>query len=785
MSRRMQGAAMGLTLAALLSVAPVAGDERGSAMRLEAFPMTQVRLLDGPFKTAMETNRRYIDSMDPERLLWNFRKTAGLPTPGKPLAGWEAPDCEVRGHFAGHYVSALALMYASTGDQALEERGAHMVRELAKVQQALGGGYLSAFPESHWDRVEAAERNWAQYYTIHKIMAGLFDQYRLCANAQALEVLEGMAGYFKRRLDKLSTYQMDKALAVTEEGGICEALWNLYAVTGNPDHRALAEKLEKAAFLGPLALEHDDLSYIHGNTHIPLAIGAARRYEVTGDERYRTAAAFFWDRIVNMRSYATGGTTQHEVWPEPNHLANTLGFFNQECCKTYNMLRLTRHLFGWTAEPHYADYYERALFNSILGAHDRQDGMPMYYIPLGTGYRKAAPSPMDHFYCCTGTGIESFAKFNDSIYFHDEADIYLNLFIASILDWEEKGIRLEQHTHFPEEEGTTLVIHTARPADFTLCVRIPYWADRDVVLKINGEVQTCEAKPASYVGLERTWRDGDAVQITLPMRLHTHPMPDDPALMSFMYGPLVLAAVLEDTDDRPFQMAPGIGFDKPAADKKANYDYFLAEPGSLDEWIKPVPGKPLTFRTVDQVKDYTFMPFHRITGERYGVYWIVTQEGTERHRKLIEEAEARRLEKEAAERRAARTVDHVVPGSPDEADHHLQGEGTQHGPHQERHWRHAQEWWSWDLAVLPDAPMTLACTYWGSDVGREFDILVDGRRLATQQLENNCPNEYVTIEYPIPEEWTKDRRKVTIRFQSTGHSLAGGVFECAVLKPIP
>jgi uncharacterized protein len=753
------------------------------AMKLQPFPMTDVRLLDGPFKTGQDINRAYLYSLDPERLLYNFRVTAGLPAPGEPLTGWEAPDCEVRGHFFGHYLSALAIMYASTDDEGLRDRGKYIVDELAKIQKANGNGYLSAFPESHWDKVEAAKPNWAQYYTIHKIMAGLLDQYEHCGNRKALKVLENLVAYFKNRLDKLSAHQMDKVLGATEEGGISEVVWNLYAVTGNPDHRALAEKFEKNAFLGPLALEHDNLSHIHGNTHIPLAIGAARHYELTGDERYATVARYFWERVVHTRSYATGGSTLNEVWPEPERLAKELGYKNQECCKTHNMLKLTRHIIRWTGDAAYADFYEQALFNSILGTQEPELGRVMYYIPLGTGFRKSVLSHSNHFYCCNGTGIESFSKFNDSIYFHDGDAIYVNLFIPSTVEWKDKGLHLTQDTRFPDESATTLTIHCKRPVDVAVKVRVPYWATQGVSVQVNGEPVEVDAAPGSYLSLDRTWNDGDTTAIAMPMALHAHPMPDDPDLMAFMYGPLVLAGITAPDDTGlPHIIPPGGGF--PDGDREDNHDYFLGDPENLDAWFKPVPGESLTFHAKGQARDYTFIPFHRITGERYGVYWVVTQAGTPRHQRVLVEGLERETQAELERQREQSAVDRVRPGvADDEAAHNLQGEGMASGPHLDKHWRHATAWWSWDLKVLPDTPMTLLCTYWGSDVGRTFDILVDDVLLVSESLDNRDPGRFVDVEYAIPEALTKGKSRVTITFRGTNGSTAGGVFECYVFRP--
>ncbi len=759
------------------------GEASSAAAKLQPFPMTDVRLLDGPFKTGQDINREFLYSLDIDRLLRNFRVTAGLPAPGEPLTGWEAPDCEVRGHFFGHYLSALAIMYASTGDEGLRERGAAIVDELATIQQANGGEYLSAFPESHWDRVEAAQPNWAQYYAIHKIMAGLLDQYEHCGNEQALGVLEKLASYFKKRLDKLSPYQMDKALGATEEGGISEVVWNLYAVTGNPDHRALAEKFEKNAFLGPLALEHDNLSHIHGNTHIPLAIGAARHYELTGDNRYATIARFFWDRVVGTRTFATGGTTLNEVWGEPDKLAGELGYKNQECCKTYNMLKLTRHLIGWTGDAAYGDYYERALFNSILGTQEPEQGRLMYYIPLGTGFRKSVLSRSNHFYCCNGTGIESFSKFNDSIYFHDVSALYVNLFIASAVEWKEKGLRVEQTTGFPDEAATTLAIDCAQPVHAAVKIRTPRWATQGLEVRVNDAAVAVDATPGSYLSLDRTWNDGDTVHLAMPMALRAEPMPDDPELMAFMFGPIVLAGITApDTTGLPYIIPPGGDF--PVADREDNTDFFLGDAQNLDSWMTPVAGKPLTFVAKGQAREYTFIPFSRITGERYGVYWVVTQAGTPRHQRVLAEAKEREARAAIARALEQRTVDRVRPGvAENEAAHTLLGEGTASGAYLDKQWRHATAWWSWDLEVLPDVPMTLRCTYWGSDVHRTFDILVDGVPLVSETLDNRDPGKFVDVEYAIPEALTEGKSRVTVTFRGRDGSMAGGVFECYMLRP--
>ena len=757
--------------------APAAGIADKVKGRVQAFGLEQVQLLDGPCKAAMAANRRYLLSLEADELLYTFRKNAGLDTPGKPLEGWEKPDSEVRGHFTGHYLSACALLYANTRDEAVRARGTLLVAELAKCQQALGGEYLAAFPASYFDRWEATQAVWAPYYTIHKIMAGLYDQYALCGNAQALEMLKRMAAYFKQRTERFTAADMDRMMERNEEGGMAEVLWNLYSVTGDADHRALAEKFEERLFLNRLAAGEDCLAGRHGNTHIPLAIGAARRYELTGEDRYRYMATFFWDRVVSTRSFATGGSTNGEIWGPPYLLAGTLSNSNHETCKTYNMLRLTRELFQWTADAVYADFHERAFFNGILGTQEPESGMLEYYVPQATGYRRVYGTPRGAFWCCYGTGIETFAKICDSIYYHDERDVWVNLFIPSVLQWTERGLRIEQTTRFPEEPRTRFVVHVKEPRTFALMVHVPGWVAGGARVRVNGQPVDIAARPSSFARIEREWKDGDEATVEMPMELRTWPMPDDPNLVALTYGPIVLAGLIDgDEPGRPIHSGNPLE-PQPGVEHIRRY-YFLADSPRDVSWLRPVPGKTLTFRTEGQPFAMTFAPFYRVTGQRYGLYWPVIPAGSDRQAKI----ERQNREQEEWQ---ARVVDEVRPG--DEASekaHNLKAEKSAVGNLMGRGWRHAEGgWWSWELKVLPDAPTMLACMYWGDDVPpRTFDILVDGRKIATQSLDHNRPGEFFRVEYALPAELLRGKGKVTVQFRAHAGNTAGGVFGCATLR---
>jgi DUF1680 family protein len=589
--------------------------------QLLPFPMRQVRLAEGPCHDAMEADRRYLHSLPPDRLLHTFRINAGLPSSAQALGGWEAPDCELRGHYAGgHYLSAVALMYASTGDEDLKKNGDLVVAELAKCQQHLNSGYLSAFPIEFFERLRNREKVWAPFYTIHKIMAGNLDMYVHAGNEQALEVVEKMAGWVSAYTQSLSYDHMQRVLR-TEFGGMGEVLSNLYAVTGKEHYLEVAQRFDKKEFFDPLAAHRDELKGLHVNTHIPQVIAAARYYELTGEPRYRDIAQYFWDEVVSERSYCTGGTSNGESWnTDPGKLADQLSTNTTECCCAYNMMKLTRHLFGWSADPRLMDYYERVLFNHRLGTINPEDGAMMYYLPLASGYWKTFGKPYESFWCCTGTGSEEYAKLTDSIYFHDNDSLYVNLFIASELEWPEKGLRLRQETRFPEQQSTKLTVTANNPVRMAIHLRVPYWADGGTV-KVNGEVLPAFSNPSSYLSLNRVWRTGDTVELSLPMNLHIHPMPDNHNIQAVMYGPLVLAGQFEPVTE---QMT--YGDTQPNAADQRKTPVIVADANRPTAWVQPNPKQPLTFRAVAQKEAFGLVPLYRVIHDRYAVYWNTTNQ---------------------------------------------------------------------------------------------------------------------------------------------------------------
>ncbi len=755
-----------------------------------SFNLKQVKLLDGLAKEYMERDQRYLHDLDNDRLLYNFRINAGLPAPGEPYGGWEKPDCELRGHFVGHYLTACALMYAAAGDETLKARGNALVAELAKCQDAMPSvgyneGYLSAYSESLIDRFEAVQPVWAPYYTLHKLVAGMIDMYVHCGNEQALDVAKKFAAWVKFRTDKLSEKQMQDSLEM-EFGGVAESFANLYGITGDPDHLTLAKRFDKHCFFEPLAKGVDQMRGLHSNTHIPMVIAAAREYEVSGEQRYRDISEYFWGQITNHRSFATGGTSSFEHWRNhPDEMASEINVESQETCCTYNMLKLTKHLFTWSPEAKYADYYERALLNGIYGTQHPDNSMMMYYVAMKPGHWKIFNTPHDAFWCCTGTGIENHAKYGECIYFHDDKGLYVNLFVASELDWAEKGIRIRQETRFPKQDGTTLKFFAKHSAAMALRVRIPYWAINGVTFKLNGETINVEAKPSSYATIERTWRDGDRLDVTMPMSLHQAPMPDNPKLFAVMYGPVVLAGEMGTEN---FTKDMQFSDNQRAHHTSASIEEPCLVVGEKDvnEWLKPVEDKPMTWQTVGvgRPKDFTLIPFYELFDQRYAVYWY---NRTDEEYKAIIEDRNKTTERMAAEMEDAksRQIDIVRCGWDEpEKEHNLQKESSGSGWMYGECWRDATlgGWFSYDFKSLPDQPISIRCRYWGMDSGRIFDILVDGVKIAQETLTGDKGSMFFEIEYAIPEEITEGKKNVTVRFQAHPGNVAGGVFAVATLR---
>lgn len=592
--------------------------------RVYPFALRDVTLAeDGPYAESRSWSRGFMLRIPADRLLYNFRQTAGLPSTAVPLGGLERPDSLLRGHWVGHYMSACALLYGSTGDTEIKARGDALVAGIAECQTKLATGYVSAFPATEFDRLEMGQKVWAPFYTLHKLMAGMLDMHELAGNTQALDVVVKLATWVDTWTAARTEDRMQDILN-EEFGGIGESLYNLAAITNDDRWARTADRFHKKIFLRPLLERHDELRQLHVNTHIPQILAASRRYELTGDTRFRVIPEFFWETVVESRTFASGGSGTMERWVTyANHLAWEMKSSpeNQECCCAYNMMKLTRQLYGWEPQIRHVEYYERNLLNHRLGTIEPKTGHTTYFLSMAPGAWKTLGTEENTFWCCNGTALEEFAKLQNSIYFHDADSLYINLYVASNLDWKDRGVRLKQETEFPQEPRTRLTILATPAEKWAMRLRVPAWTSREARVTVNGHSIDVQPEPGTYLNLERAWSAGDRVELEMPMRLTREVLGDDPSLQAFMYGPVVLAgqfpmgelsfSLLHENEEPKVNDAP---LAVPALSGKDD---------KLEDWIVPVPGQPLTFQTVGtRGEQVTLKPLNQ-SWQRFAVYFQV------------------------------------------------------------------------------------------------------------------------------------------------------------------
>lgn len=603
-----------------------------ASMKAESFNLKDVRLLPCRFQENMKRDSAWMVSLDVNRLLHSFQNNSGVFAGReggymtvKKLGGWESLDCDLRGHTTGHLLSAYALMYAATGSEVFKLKGDSLVNGLAEVQKALGNGYLSAFPEELINRNIRGTSVWAPWYTLHKIYSGLIDQYLYNGNEQALTVVKGMADWAYNKLKPLNEETRRKMIC-NEFGGVNESFYNLYAITGNENYRWLAEYFYHNEVIDPLKAQNDDLGTKHTNTFIPKVLAEARNYELTGNEDSRRLTDFFWHTMIANHTFAPGCSSQKEHFFDTSKFSHFLNGYTGETCCTYNMLKLSRHLFCWTADAKVADYYERALYNQILGQQDPQTGMVCYFLPLLSGAYKVYSTPENSFWCCVGSGFESHAKYAEAIYYKNSNGIFVNLFIPSKVNWQEKGITLTQETRFPEANTTTLSISTAKATPTTVYLRYPSWSGKPII-KVNGKKVNVKQKPGSYIAISRTWVNGDKIDATYPMSLHLEKTPDNPKKAALLYGPVVLAGE-KGTEG---MQAPAPFSNPQLYNDYYTYDYHVpanlkktlsVNEKHLSETISRPDNNTLQFTSKD---GESLRPLYDIHHQRYVVYWDLEQ----------------------------------------------------------------------------------------------------------------------------------------------------------------
>jgi len=637
-----------IPLVALAALAASGSPPAAVAPQAAPFPLGDVRLLDSPFRDAMERNATYLLSIDPDRLLHNTLLYAGLEPKGDLYGGWE--HMGIAGHTLGHYLTALSQQYAATGDKRFRRRVEYIVGEMARCQDRYGDGYIGALPPLELQTMRNFKKGvvepvggwgfvggaWVPWYTEHKVLNGLKDAWILCGNEQAKRVALRLADWADSITSGLTPEQLQSMLQV-EAGGMMDVLVELYALTGEPRYLEASKRFYHRAVLDPLLEHRDNLPDLHANTQIPKIIGEARTYEATGDTRGRAIAGYFWDLVVNRYSYAIGGDSDMEHFVPEGSMSEHLDGSTAETCNTYNMLKLTEHVFGWEPRVEYADFYERALYNDILASQEPRMGMFTYYMSLEPGLFKTYSTPYDSFWCCVGTGMENHTKYGEAIYFHGGDSVYVNLFIPSKLNWAERGLRLAQRTDYPKSGRTVLTMESDPPGTVTLRVRCPGWAAGPVSFELNGRRLDLPGAPGTYAAIAREWRKGDRLAVTVPMAVRTEALPDNPDKVAFLYGPLVLAA-----DLGPVAASASVPY---AVEQSANV---AAPPAAAPLLVRndaPVAASvvraedgSLVFRTdgTGRPRDVTLVPFWEISYDRYTVYFDVITDAQWMYRSAIE-----------------------------------------------------------------------------------------------------------------------------------------------------
>jgi DUF1680 family protein len=735
-----------------------------------SFHLQDVQLLDGPFKTAMEADARYLLIVEPARLLADFREHAGLTPKGKRYGGWESEG--LAGHTLGHYLSACAMHYAVTHDKRYLDKVNYIVDELAECAPKRNG-YVGAIPkeDSVWAEVEKGNIRsrgfdlngaWSPWYTVHKIMAGLLDAYLYCDNKKALGIETGLANWTAHIIRNLPDSSLQRML-FCEYGGMNDVLVNTYTLTGEKKYLDLSYKFHDKRILDSLALQIDILPGKHSNTQIPKAIGCIRRYEVTGNTTDKTIAAFFWQTVVNDHTYAPGGNSNYEYMGAARALNETLTDNTMETCNTYNMLKLTRHLFALQPSANLMDYYERALYNHILASQNHSTGMMCYFVPLRMGTQKEFSDSFNTFTCCVGSGMENHVKYGESIYFQGaDGSLYVNLFIPSKLTWKEKGVTITQQTQLPADNNVQFTIQATKPVSFPFRIRNPQWSKKGIVVLVNGK-QLPDVKPdaTGYFTLTRTWKTGDKIEFKPQPDLYTVAMPDNPNRLAVFYGPLVLAGVLGNKEPDPVTGIP----------------VFVSSATDAASWLQQQKEQPLTFRSVNtgQPQDVILIPFNQVQKEYYTVYWdVFTPQSWAEQQKVYEAERKRKREIEEA------TVDLLRLGEMQpERDHNFTGEQIYTAEEHNRKFRSARAggYFSFTMKVDPEKENSLLCSYWGMDNrGRIFDILVNDVKVATEDLNKYKASKFYDIVYPIPANLTKGKDKVTIQFQPAKNNMVGPVY---------
>ncbi len=764
------------------------------SQKIQYFPLRDVKLSESVFNKAMEADKNYMMSMEPDRLLAPYLKEAGLQPKAENYPNWENTGLD--GHIGGHYISALSLMYASTGDAKIKQRLDYMIDELDRCQTTSSDGYLSGIPAGKKIWKEISEGNirasgfglndrWVPLYNIHKIYAGLRDAYWYAGSEKAKNMLIKLTDWMANEVSALSDEQIQDMLR-SEHGGLNEAFADVYEITGNKKYHQLAHKFSHQAILNPLLLGEDKLTGIHANTQIPKVIGYKRIADLENNQQWSNAADFFWHNVTEKRSSIIGGNSVSEHFNPVNDFSSMIkSIEGPETCNTYNMLKLTKALFATLPKSYYMDYYEKALYNHILSTENHDKGGFVYFTPMRPGHYRVYSQPQTSFWCCVGSGLENHAKYGEMIYAHSDNDLYVNLFIPSTLKWADRKILIRQENNFPETPSTKLIVDLAGKGNFNLKLRSPEWASpSEVTISINGKQQHVQPDADGYFTLIKKWKKGDVIEMKLPMHLTAEQLPDQSDYYAFKYGPVVLAAIygtenqqgLLADDSRGGHIAHGPQI------PLNEIPVILGNGKEVINHVRPLNTKNLTFSLTGLYpkekfdKGFQLVPFYKIQEERYILYWPqADQDKIEsiQKKKAEEEAETRKLD--------LITADKIQLGEQQpESDHYFESKDSNTGYMEDRHFRDAKGWFSYRMKNPGKNAAYLYILYFDANANRALNVEINGKNVSAKKLEGKAGNSPQYILLPIPET-EKNKEILSVKFYAEEQMQTSKIIEVRLL----
>ena len=779
----------------LLSVGSAMAQDR---LYADEFPLGDVKLLDGPLKKARDLNIKTLLLYDCDRLLAPYLKEAGLTPKGKSYSNWDGLD----GHVGGHYLTAMAIN-AATGDTECQKRMEYFISELKACAEAnarnhpeWGKGYVGGVPGSDrlWSTFKKGDFGayygaWVPFYNIHKMYAGLRDAWVYCGNEEAKQLFLGFCDWAIDLTAGLSDDQMERILH-TEHGGMNEVLADAYAITNDKKYLDVAKRFSHRRLLLPLSQRQDCLDNMHANTQVPKVVGFERISELSGDELYHDASAYFWDIVTGERTLAFGGNSRREHFPSKEACKDFVEDIDgPETCNTNNMLKLSEELHRRNPEARYADFYELATFNHILSSQHPQHGGYVYFTSARPRHYRNYSAPNEAMWCCVGTGMENHGKYGQFVYTHQGDALFVNLFVASELNWKEKGVVLRQETQFPYSETSKLTIAEGK-GKFTLMVRYPGWVKPgQFEVKVNGAPVSIVTGPSSYVAIDRQWKKGDVVEMTFPMHNSVKYIPNLPQYIALMHGPVMLA-MKTGTEDLAMLIADDSRFGQLAVGKKLPIDQapilINNQIADIANQLSPIAGKPLHFtlatKMVNEIRN-ELIPFFELHDSRYMMYWLALSE--DNYKGYLDNLAKQEQERQALEER---TVDKVQPGEQQpESDHFMETDDSSVGNSNDVFYRDASDghYFSYLMQTGGETNLSLRLKYWGVGEWKshEFDIFVDD--VLVKEVNNTGKyriSEFKYETYPVPAEALKGKKQVRVKFVAKPKKQIGEIYEVRLVK---